>query len=121
MAIRLGNPAVLVAGLIFVAATVAMVISEELDVLLFIGAALVAALITGIAYGLILLTRGAAVPRRDAFLAALVAGLLLATPIQWDWGAHGDDTGWVALWETPRLAVVSEAAPLVPYVSDTLD
>jgi hypothetical protein len=87
MAIRLGIPAVVVAALVFAAATLAMFAAEELD----------------------------------ALLAALVGGLLLATPVPWDWGPYGDDTGYVALWETPRLVAVSDAAPLVPYVSDTLD
>ena len=121
MAIRLDIPAVVVAALIFAAATIAMVAAEELDLLLLLAAVLVATVLTGIVFGLIVLGRGTRVTRRDGLLAALVAGLLLATPVSWDWGPHGDDTGWVALWETPRLVVLSDAAPLAPYVSDTLD
>jgi hypothetical protein len=126
VAIRLGVPAVAVVALVFGAATIAMFVSDEMDALLVVAALVVAAVITGLLFVLGVLVRGwgdgsGANARRGLLLAALVGGLLAATPVPWEWGPHSDDTGWVALWETPRLVAISDAAPLVPYVSDTLD
>jgi hypothetical protein len=121
VSISLGVRAAVVAALVFGAATIAMFVAEEADLLLVVAAVLMAAVLSGVLFGIGLLAGGATVARRGLLLAALFGGLLLATPAPWEWGSHSDDTGWVALWETPRLVVSSAAAPLVPYVSDTLD
>ena len=121
VSIRLGIPAVVVAALLFGAATIAMFAAEESDLLLVVAAVIMAAALMGVLFGILLFVRGSSVARRGLLLAALCGGLILATPVPWEWGRHSDDTGWVALWETPRLVVSSETAPVVPYVSDTLD
>jgi hypothetical protein len=120
VSIRLGVPAVVVAALLF-AATIAMFAGEESDVLLVVAAVTMAAVLTGVLFGIAVLVRGGRVARRGLLLAAVFGGLVFATPVPWEWGPHSDDTGWIAVWETPRLVVSSAAAPLVPYVSDTLD
>jgi hypothetical protein len=105
----------LIAALVFGIGTFAMVVAEELDLLVLVAALLFAAVITAAAFAVL------ALARRRQPTAALVIGLLAATPLPWSWGPHNTDSGWVALWETPRLVVASDAAPLLPYVSDTLD
>jgi hypothetical protein len=117
MAIRLGVPAVFVAAFVFAAATIAMVVAEELDLLLLVAAVVFATVLTAVLFALFSLAGHAS--RRETLLAALVGGLLLATPIPWEWNAG--DEGYVALVEAPRLVALSDATPLVPYVSDTLD